>query len=118
MILASIPILDADKLPKTGSLCLSKSTTSWGGALSYYGTPLERNVVSEHNYRELFVELQSFESIGSVEENDSAILDGDIVANWNAADRSGVNGLSLLLILCFILTFLNNHCFVACSSLP
>jgi hypothetical protein len=34
MILASIPILDADKLPKTGSLCLSKSTTSWGGALS------------------------------------------------------------------------------------
>jgi hypothetical protein len=105
MILASIPILDADKLPKTGSLCLSKSTTSWGGALSYYGTPLERNVVSadeteaiiidEHNYRELFVELQRFESIGRVEENDSAILDGDIVANWNAADRSGVSGLSL-----------------------
>jgi hypothetical protein len=43
----------------------------------------------------LFVELQRFESIGRVEENDSAILDGDIVANWNAADRSGVSGLSL-----------------------
>ena len=129
MILASIPILDADKLPKAGSLCIRKTPTAWGGSVSYYGTPLERNVVSadeteaiiveEHNDRELFGELHSFESIGSVKESESAILDGDIVANWNAADRSGVSGLSLLLIsLLHLLLFYAHQSLVACSSLP
>ena len=103
IILASIPVLPKDKLPKEGSLYMKTDGTRYGFTESYYDVepPANRRVsadeteaiIVDDRHRVLLEELFNFGSVGrrkDAAETPVAILDGDIVASWNASERRGV----------------------------
>jgi hypothetical protein len=122
MILVSIPVLAEDKIPKAAAgeeqevEKVHQSSRFVGN--SYYsngydsddstystlqGDPLEMSnneteavILDRPRDRVLLEELWNFGSIGANKLPTTASLSGDIVANWNASDRSGVSPHSLL----------------------
>lgn len=94
MILASLPVVPVEKLPKSGSL--KKRNSFAYRAMSGEPTRVSADetdaiVVKNRVHCSLLEELLNFGTIGCMDRDTSkALLDGDIVASWNSAAQTGV----------------------------
>ena len=94
VILSSLPIVSPDKIPETGSLI--RHVSSYDGEVrepqQLSADESDAIIVENRNDVALLRELANFASIGLEYQTVSVStpLDGDIVATWNTAARSGV----------------------------